>query len=177
MFLGRKLRYWEVWAGGVRLVKEMVEGAGCQRHPAGVGMPLASRCPLGGGAVPPCRRHGGRFRVAARAQLREIAAEKETTCKKTKGWIYSWGAQLRLCGWSPSFSAPIGGVRWEAGWYGDGSASCPNGGARNRLGHERNERNDELRNLATSFISFISFVPQHAGMSESPSRGSIVGIM
>ena len=42
-------------------------------------MPLASRCPLGGGAVPPCRRHGGRFRVAALAQLREIAAEKEVT--------------------------------------------------------------------------------------------------
>ena len=60
VFEGRNLRYWEVWAGGVRLVKEMVEGLGCQRHPAGVGMPLASRSPLG--------------------QLREIAAEKETTC-------------------------------------------------------------------------------------------------
>ena len=44
-------------------------------------MPKASRSPLGvGGAVPPSRRHGGRFRVAALAQLREIAAEKETTC-------------------------------------------------------------------------------------------------
>ena len=42
--------------------------------------------------------------------------------------------------------------------------------------NEMNEMN-ELRNVATSFISFISFVPQHAGMSESPSRGSIVGIM
>ena len=35
---------------------------------------------------------GGRFRVTGLAQLREIAAEKETTCKKNKGWIYSWGA-------------------------------------------------------------------------------------
>ena len=45
-------------------------------------------------------------------------------------------------GWRPSFFGPIGGVRWEAGWYGDGSACCPNGGARNRLGQERNERNE-----------------------------------
>ena len=46
-----------------------------------------------GGAVPPCRRHGGRFRVAALAQLREIAAEKEVTLimQKTHGWIYLWG--------------------------------------------------------------------------------------
>ena len=82
----------------MRLVKEVVEwgGVGCQRHPAGVGMPLASRSPLGvAEPSPPCRRHGGRFRVAALAQLREIAAEKETTWikQKTKGWIYSWGGK------------------------------------------------------------------------------------
>ena len=73
---------------------------------------------------------------------------EELEARMPKAWIYSSGGQLRLCGWRPSFFAPIAGVRWEAGWYGDGSACCPNEGARNRLGHERSERTQ-----STEFVS------------------------
>ena len=120
----------------MRLVKEVVE---CRMAKASCWSWDAFAIPL-----PPL---GGLFRVTALGQLREIAAEKEATwiMQKTKGWIYSWWwVQLRLCGWRPGFFGPIAVVRWEAGWYGDGSACCPNGGARNRLGHERNERNEVL---------------------------------
>ena len=54
----------------MRLVKEVVEA----RMPKGILLELGC---LWHPAAP-----WGRFRVAAIAQLREIAAEKETTCKK-----------------------------------------------------------------------------------------------
>ena len=35
---------------------------------------------------------------------------------KNQGVDLFVGGQLSLCGWRPSFFAPIGGVRSEAGW-------------------------------------------------------------